>query len=160
MDRVDRIIAQWAAVRPDLDTEPMALIGRMARIYTHLRSGMDETFARHGLNAAKFDVLATLRRSGAPYQLSPGVLLEATMVSSGTMTNRIDQLVKDGLVDRVPNPEDARSVLIALTSAGFEVIEAAVTAHVATQQRLLAGISAQDRAQLNQHFQRILADFE
>lgn len=160
MDRVDRIIEQWAAERPELDTAPMALMGRMARVYTHLRLGIQEALAQHGLNAAKFDVLATLRRSGAPYQLSPGALMATTMVSSGTMTNRIDQLVKDGLAKRVENPEDARSVLIALTADGRRIIDAAVTAHVETQHRLLADVAPADRADMDVLLRRFLQNFE
>ncbi len=160
MDNVDRIIAQWNRERPDLDVAPMALIGRLKRLSQHLSREMDKTFAAHGLNMASFDVLATLRRSGAPYQLSPNDLIGAMMVTSGTMTNRIDQLVKAGLVSRVSNPADGRSVLIALTERGLERIEAAVGAHVATQERLVAGLSADERGDLDAGLRRFLAQFE
>ena len=97
MDHVDFITQQWGQERPDLDVTAMGIIGRVARLYLAYQREMHKTFAEFGLNAAKFDVLATLRRSGAPYTLSPGDLLKATMVASGTMTNRIDRLEADGL---------------------------------------------------------------
>ena len=122
----------------------MGIIGRVARLYLAYQREMHKTFAEFGLNAAKFDVLATLRRSGAPYVLSPGDLLKATMVASGTMTNRLDRLEADGLVKREVNPEDSRSFLVGLTEEGFALIERVVTAHVQTQARLLEGLSPQE----------------
>lgn len=144
MDHVDFITQQWGQERPDLDVTAMGIIGRVARLYLAYQREMHKTFAEFGLNAAKFDVLATLRRSGAPYTLSPGDLLKATMVASGTMTNRIDRLEADGLVKREVNPEDSRSFLVGLTEEGFALIDRAVAAHVKTQARLLSGMSAQD----------------
>ncbi len=149
MDHVDRIVLQWNKARPDLDVSPMETIGRIARLAVQLRKEMEKTWRVYGLNAASFDVLATLRRSGKPEGLSPGELLDLTMVSSGTMTNRIDQLVKVGLVERVPNPEDKRGFLIRLTRTGFSKIEKAVTDHVETQHRLLKGLSPVQRDNLN-----------
>jgi DNA-binding MarR family transcriptional regulator len=160
MDRVDVILAQWRRERPDLDTGPMGLIGRIRRVAAHLSRGMEKTFAAHGLNGASFDVLATLRRSGPPYALSPGDLLETMMITSGTMTNRIDQLEKAGLVARAHNPEDRRSVIISLTDKGFATIDAAVTAHVATQARLVAALSSEERAMLNAVLGKYMAGFE
>ncbi|SJZ90111.1 DNA-binding transcriptional regulator, MarR family [Enhydrobacter aerosaccus] len=160
MDRVDDILAQWHRERPDLDVAPMGLIGRINRLSHHLGRGMEKTFAAHGLTAASFDVLATLRRSGRPYSLSPGDLLGTMMITSGTLTNRIDQLEKAGLVERRQNPEDGRSVLIALTEKGFAVIDATVTAHVATQARLIEGLSKQDRVALDALLSRYLKVFE
>lgn len=160
MDRVDVILAQWRRERPDLDTGPMGLIGRIRRVAAHLSRGMEKTFAAHGLNGASFDVLATLRRSGPPYALSPGDLLETMMITSGTMTNRIDQLEKAGLVARAHNPEDRRSVIISLTDKGFATIDATVTAHVATQARLVAALSAEERAVLNAVLGKYMAGFE
>ena len=143
------IVAQWGRERPDLDVAPMALIGRLKRLSLQLTRGMEKTWAAHGLNSASFDVLATLRRSPPPHCLSPGGLIDSTMVTSGTMTNRIDQLEKAGLVERIRNPEDGRGFLISLTDKGFAVIDAAVTEHVATQKRLVSGLSEQDRAALD-----------
>ncbi|WP_298292561.1 MarR family transcriptional regulator [uncultured Litoreibacter sp.] len=149
MDHVDRIINQWNKTRPDLDVGPMEIFGRLARLTAKLRSEMEKTWKVYGLNPASFDVLATLRRSGKPDGLSPGELLNLTMVTSGTMTNRIDQLVKADLVERVPNPEDKRGFLIRLTEKGFATIEDAVNDHVETQHRLLKGLSATQRDSLN-----------
>lgn len=145
MDHVDFVIEQWGRERPDLDVGPMAIIGRVARLYLIYQEEMQKTFQRFGLNAAKFDVLATLRRAGAPYRLSPGDLLKATMVASGTMTNRISRLETDGLVLRRLNPEDSRSFLIELSPEGLVLIDRAVTEHVKTQERLLGAMRKPER---------------
>jgi DNA-binding MarR family transcriptional regulator len=160
MDHVDRILAQWNRERPDLDVEPMGLLGRLARLRTHLAREIDKALAGHGLNSASFDVLATLRRSGPPYQLSPGDLIATTMVSSGTMTNRLDQLEKAGLIARSHNPDDRRSVIIALTPKGSALVDEAVTSHVANQHRLLENLSADERAALDGLLRKFLVDFE
>ncbi|MDP9807372.1 DNA-binding MarR family transcriptional regulator [Rhizobium tibeticum] len=160
MDRVDKILAQWRKERPDLDTEAMGIMGRLNRLTTHLAREVEQVLQRHGLSSSAFDVLATLRRSGAPYRLSPGDLLSMTMVSSGTMTNRIDQLEKAGLVERVLNPDDRRSVLIALTEVGLVAVEGAAGAHVANQQRLMQAFSAEEKAELDTLLRKFLATFE
>ncbi len=159
-DHVDRILAQWRRERPELDVEPMGIFGRLKRLTTHIGREVDAVLLKHGLSSSSFDVLATLRRSGAPYRLSPGELLGMTMVSSGTMTNRIDQLEKAGLVERLFNPEDRRSVLIALTEKGLAAVEEAVGAHVANQQRLTRNLTAEDRAELDRLLKKFLSDFE
>lgn len=150
MDHVARIVAQWHKARPELDVEPMEAIGRLSPLSAKLQGEMERTCKISGLNAASFDVLATLRRSGKPDGLSLGELLDLTMLTSGTtMTNRIDQLVKHGLVERVPNPEDKRVFLIRLTQPGFAAIEKAVGDHVETQHRLLQGLSPAQADDLN-----------
>lgn len=149
MDHVDFVTEQWARERPDLDVSAMAIIGRVARLYLSYQEEMQKTFVRFGLNAAKFDVLATLRRAGAPYRLSPGDLLKATMVTSGTMTNRITRLEADGLVRRQINPDDSRSFLIELSAEGLALIDEVVEAHVATQDRLVAAMPNEERAAFN-----------
>ena len=159
-DHVDRILAQWRRERPDLDVEPMGILGRLKRLGTHLGREVETALMKHGLSTSAFDVLATLRRSGAPHRLSPGELLEMTMVSSGTMTNRIDQLEKAGLVERILNPEDRRSVLIALTEKGLATVEDAVGAHVANQQRLTRNLTAEDKAEFDRLLKKFLSDFE
>jgi len=160
MDHVDRIVAQWREERPDLEVGPMALIGRVKRLNAVLGREMEKTWADFGLNAASFDVLATLRRAGPPYSLSPGDLIASTMVTSGTMTNRIDQLEKAGLVERIRNPEDGRGSFISLTEKGFDVIDKAVTEHVATQHRLVSGLSQTQQKDLNRLLKSFLADLE
>lgn len=160
MDHVDRILAQWNRERPDLDVEPMGLFGRLARLRTHLAREIEKALAEHGLNSASFDVLATLRRSGPPYRLSPGDLIATTMVSSGTMTNRLDQLEKAGLIERSHNPDDRRSVIIALTPKGSALVDDAVTSHVANQHRLLENLSTEERAALDGLLRKFLVEFE
>ena len=160
MDHVDKILAQWRRERPDLDIAPMGLIGRLKRLTLCLTREMDKTWAEYGLNSASFDVLATLRRSGPPFALSPVDLMATTMVTSGTMTNRIDQLEKAGLVTHKKNPEDGRGFLISLTDKGFAVIDAAVTAHAQTQERLVSDLSEKDRKKLDALLKIFLADFE
>jgi DNA-binding MarR family transcriptional regulator len=160
MDKVDKIIEQWNKARPDLNVRSMSLIGRFKRISQHLNNEMAKTFADHGLNPAGFDVLATLRRSGEPYALSPNDLLATMMVTSGTMTNRIEQLSKAGLVKRLQNPHDARSVIISLTKKGLSIIDSAVTAHVATQDRLTSGLSLDEQDTLNSLLKKFLETFE
>ena len=160
MDKVDRILAQWNRERPDLDVGPMGLLGRIARLRSHLAREIDVEFARHGLNSSSFDVLATLRRSGPPYRLSPTELLETLMITSGTMTNRIDQLEKAGLVERLDNPDDRRGVIIALTEKGFETVDKAVTGHVANQHRLVASLSDDERKALDALVGKFLGAFE
>ncbi|MBW6417278.1 MarR family winged helix-turn-helix transcriptional regulator [Celeribacter sp. PS-C1] len=145
----DEIRAQWVRERPDLDTEPMALIGRMGRLVRALTAEMEATFARHGLNTASFDLLATLRRSGDPYALTAGDLMAQMMITSGTVTNRINRLEAQGLVVRRSDKDDARRAIVALTDAGFEVIERAVEDHVATQKRLTEMLSPEEFAQID-----------
>ncbi|WP_438750597.1 MarR family winged helix-turn-helix transcriptional regulator [Pararhizobium sp. O133] len=159
-DHVDRILTQWRRERPDLDVEPMGLLGRMARLTTYLGREVEKTFLSLGLTSASFDVLATLRRSGKPYRLSPGDLLATMMITSGTMTNRIDQLEKAGLVERLTHPEDRRSVLIALKPEGLELVERAVTAHVANQHRLTELLDPDERTALDAIVKKYLATFE
>lgn len=157
MDHVDEILAQWNRERPDLDVGPMGMIGRLGRIVHFLTREMDKTFAEFGLTGASFDVLATLRRSGAPHSLSPGDLLATMMITSGTLTNRIDQLEKAGLVARSHNPDDRRSVSVSLTPRGLAIIDAAVTAHVETQKRLLSILAPEDQVALDPLLRNFLA---
>ena len=160
MDHVDTIIAQWNEQCPDLEVAPMALVGRVKRLSMLLTRGMEKTWAEFGLNGPSFDVLATLRRSGPPYSLSPGDLIASTMVTSGTMTNRICQLEKAGLVERIQNPEDGRSFLISLTEKGFRIIDEAVAAHVVTQAQLVSGLSEKQRRELEALLRTFLAGLE
>lgn len=147
-DSVDRVLAQWRAERPDLDPSPMGVIGRVSRAARLLERPLRETFAAHDLQAGEFDILATLRRSGPPYQLTPGRLVGTTMVTSGAITNRLDHLVAKGLVTRETDPDHRRSVLITLTDRGRAVVDEAVVDHLATEEQLLSGLSAEQRAQL------------
>ncbi|WP_138468736.1 MarR family winged helix-turn-helix transcriptional regulator [Poseidonocella sp. HB161398] len=160
MDQVDRILAQWRRERPDLETGPMGTLGRMKRLHDHLAGAMEAVYRAHGLNAASFDVLATLRRAGPPHALSPSELMHWTMVTSGTMTNRLDRLEAAGLIERRRNPEDGRGSVVALTRAGREKIDAAVTDHVAGQHRLTAALPPELRAGFDAALAAWLAAFE
>lgn len=160
MDRIDRITEQWQRERPDLDISPMGLIGRLGNITLHLSREMEKVFSQFGLNTSSFDVLATLRRAGNPYTLSPGEMLSTLMVTSGTMTNRIDQLEKAGWVIRKVNPEDGRSFLVSLTPQGLELINQVIEAHVNNQKRLVAGLSQQEQQVLNELLKVFLNSLE
>ena len=160
MDKVDKIIDQWNRERPDLDVTSMGLIGRFKQITQRLSLEMAKTFTEHGLNPANFDVLATLRRAGSPYALSPNDLIASTMVTSGTMTNRIDQLTKAGLVERIQNPNDRRSVVVSLTKKGFTIIDPTLKAHVTTQDRLTSGLSESESKKLNALLRKFLMSLE
>ncbi|KWR88115.1 MarR family winged helix-turn-helix transcriptional regulator [Cupriavidus sp. IDO] len=159
-DHVDAILAQWARERPDLDVSPMGLIGRLGRLNRHTGRAVEAALAETGLSPWEFDVLATLRRSGEPYALSPGALIESLMITSGTMTNRLDHLERAGLIRRQPNPEDRRGLLIELTAAGRERVDRALEIHVANEHRLLEALSAAERAQLAGLLRRWLLAFE
>lgn len=157
MDRAEKAADQWARERPDLDTNAMMLLGRLGEAALVIaRDRLNPVFARFGLQPGEFDVMATLRRSGAPYALTPTDLYEAAMISSGSMTNRIDRLEKAGLVARRPNPADKRGTLVALTGEGLALIDRAVEAHVANQQAVVAGLDDGERRQLSALLARLL----
>ncbi|WP_339613786.1 MarR family transcriptional regulator [uncultured Parvibaculum sp.] len=160
MDQVDRILDQWRAARPDLDVVPMGTIGRMKRLTAHLVQGMERVFSAHSLNAASFDVLATLRRAGAPYELTPSELIEWSMVTSGTMTNRLDRLEAAGFITRHRNPEDGRGFLIGLTEKGRKLIDEAVTAHVENQHAMIEVLNENERKTLDRLLGKWLGTFE
>jgi len=145
-DEVDSLVAAWQRERPDLDVVPMQVLSRVTRLARHLDRQRSTAFAAHALESWEFDVLAALRRAGSPYQLSPGQLLRETMVTSGTMTNRVDRLAARGLVARENHPEDRRGVLVTLTRSGKETVDAALSDLLAAEERILASLtSAQQR---------------
>lgn len=148
-DKIDRIIAQWQSERPDLDSYPMALLGRLKLACALLGPQLERAFAEYGLNLGEFDVLATLRRSGKPYTLSPTELYNTLMLTSGAMTHRLKILENRGLIARLPNEQDSRSLLVQLTDTGFDLIDQAVTAHVANETALLSGLSDDEKQALN-----------
>ena len=162
-DRVDAILDQWRRERPELGRKAMAAmgtIGRLKRCAALVQRRLDETFAAHGLSNWEFDVLATLRRAGAPHCLAPTALFSSLMVTSGTMTHRLQRLESAGYVKRVPNPDDARSLLVQLTAAGLKLIDRAVEAHVENEQRILAPLPAQELAALDRQLAKLLAALE
>jgi len=144
-DEVDDLVAAWQAERPDLDVRPMQVLSRVSRLARHLDRERRAAFAGHDLESWGFDVLSALRRQGPPYELSPGALLRATLVTSGTMTNRIDRLERAGLVRRRPDPQDKRGVLVTLTVAGQSRVDAALADLLAAEQALLAGLPETSR---------------
>jgi DNA-binding MarR family transcriptional regulator len=159
-DHVDHIVEQWSLQRPDLDVSPMGIIGRMSRLSRFLEHSIAEVLARHGLNESQFAVLAALRRAGPPNCLSPTDLYNSLLVSSGAMTNRLRRLEEAGLVKRVPDPRDGRSLLVALTRKGHRLIDQVVEAHTANEHRLLAPLGPEDRKVLTDLLRRLLLQFE
>jgi DNA-binding MarR family transcriptional regulator len=154
-DHVAGILEQWRRERPDLDVSPIGVIGRLHRVALRLTEELVAVYAEFGLREGEFDVLATLRRQGAPYSLTAGDIAHQTMVTTGAITKRVDRCEAAGWVRREVDPRDGRGRVVTLTAAGRQVIDKAVTAHVANEHRLLAGLSAKDRAALA----RILADW-
>ena len=159
-DEVDELVAAWRVQRPDLDVEPLQVLSRVSRLARHLDIARRGAFASHSLESWEFDVLSALRRAGPPFQLTPGALLRATLVTSGTMTNRIDRLAAAGLVRREPDPRDRRGVLVTLTARGREVVDAALTDLLAREQALLAGLRDDQRALLAGLLRTLLAPFD
>ncbi|HWU02837.1 MAG TPA: MarR family transcriptional regulator [Novosphingobium sp.] len=158
MDRAELAAHQWQQERPDIDTGPMVLLGRLAEAaLTTARDRLNPLFVQHGLQPGEFDVLATLRRSGAPHALTPTDLYEAAMISSGSMTNRIDRLEKAGLVERRPNPADRRGTLVALTTQGLRLIDTLIGLHVANQHGIVSGLDADEQRQLSALLAKLLA---
>jgi DNA-binding MarR family transcriptional regulator len=141
-DEVDRLVAAWRRERPDLDVRPLEVLSRVTRLARHLDRARRTAFAEHALEPWEFDVLSALRRAGEPYQLSPGQLLTQTLVTSGTMTNRIDRLAARELVVRGPDPADRRGVLVRLTDAGRELADAALAGLLKNERDLLAALPA------------------
>ena len=155
MDHVSTVVGQWGAERPELDVSPLLVIGRIHRIAARLTPELVEVYARHGLGEGDFDVLATLRRQGPPYALTPGQLGERTMVTSGAVTKRVDRLAEKGLVQRRRSPSDGRSRTVVLTARGRRVIDAAMDEHVANEARLLAGLDPDERSALGDLLARL-----
>jgi DNA-binding MarR family transcriptional regulator len=146
-DAVDRITEQWRAARPDLDPSPIEVIGRVSRLSRLVDRRLAENFARHGLENWMYDVLATLRRGGPPYELAAGDLVRQAMVTTGAITNRIDRLEERGLVERVAAP-DRRKVIVRLTPDGLALVDEVAVGHLATEQEILADLSARERRDL------------
>lgn len=147
-DHVDHLIEQWGRVLPGLDVSPMAVIARISRLCRILERDVDQIYAEYGLNHAQFGVLAALRRSGPPYRLSPTELYSSLLITSGAVTNRLERLTAAGLVRRVPDPADGRSLLVALTPKGLRLIDRLVELHYAREAELLESLGARDREQL------------
>ena len=159
-DEVDRLVEAWRRERSDLDLRPMEVLSRVTRLGHHLDGARRQAFTEHGLESWEFDVLAALRRAGRPYELSPGRLLRETLVTSGTMTNRVDRLAARGLVERFPDPNDRRGVLVRLTPAGRTTVDGALEGLLAREQALLAGLDAAQQRMLARLLRALVSPFE
>jgi DNA-binding MarR family transcriptional regulator len=159
-DRVAQIQQEWARERPDLDVTPQGVIGRLHRLAARLTAELTVVYREFGLNEGEFDVLATLRRTGAPFERAPGELAAHTMVTTGAMTKRLDRLEHAGLVVRRTSDLDGRARVVALTASGVDLIDRAFTAHLANERRLLDELSADDAAALEAILTRWIAASE
>ena len=159
-DTVDRMVARWRAERPDLEVSSMGILARVSlahRLYARL---VDRMHARAGLTSASFDVLAMLRQIGVPYRLTPTQLYTSLRVSSGTMTNRIDQLERAGMVVRTPDPNDRRGLIVELTPKGLETVDAVVAGHATLGELLVSALSPNERESLANNLRKLIATME
>jgi DNA-binding MarR family transcriptional regulator len=159
-DEVDRIVDAWQRERPDLDVEPLTVFSRISRLARHLDRARRGAFARHDLETWAFDVLSALRRAGDPYRLSPGTLVAQTLVTSGTMTNRIDRLERRGLVERHRSPDDRRGVLVQLTPSGRRRVDAAMSDLLDVEARVLDALPTAERPRLAALLRTLGAQFD
>jgi DNA-binding MarR family transcriptional regulator len=158
-DEVDELVEAWQRERADLDLSPVEVFSRISRLSRHLDLARRSAFTAQGIEPWEFDVLAALRRAGRPYQLTPGRLIRETLVTSGTMTNRVDRLAARGLVQRSPDPGDRRGVLVGLTPAGRRTVDAAFEELLRRERRLLESLPADDRAQLAALLKTLMSPF-
>jgi DNA-binding MarR family transcriptional regulator len=159
-DDVEAIVAAWRRERPDLDVSPLEVLSRVSRLARRLDLARGSAFSEHHLEGWAFDVLSALRRAGEPYELSPGQLVQQTLVTSGTMTNRVDRLERSGYVERRPDPGDRRGVLVRLTPAGRDVVDSAMADLIEQEKSLLSELSTADRQELARLLRRMLAPLE
>lgn len=157
---MDRIVAQWARERPELDTGPMEVIGRIHRVADVLEAGLRPVFAEEGLGNGDFDVLATLRRAGTPYTLTPSEITATAMVTSGAVTKRIDRLERAGLVERTRDERDRRGRRIRLTDEGLRITDSLTERHWANEERLLKALTPAERAQMIELLRKLLVDLD
>jgi DNA-binding MarR family transcriptional regulator len=159
-DDVDRIVEAWRRERPDLDVAPLHILSRVSRLARHLDLARGSAFAKHGLEGWEFDVLSALRRAGPPYELSPGQLVAQMLVTSGTMTNRVDRLTARGLVGRGRDPSDRRGVKVTLSTAGRTVVDSAMADLLDQERVLLAQLPPSEQDHLSDLLRRLLSPFE
>ncbi|QQX79638.1 MarR family transcriptional regulator [Shewanella sp. KX20019] len=160
MDDIDKVAAQWGQEKPHLATLPMEIFGRIMRLQKHIEAKIVACHKQYGLTLGEFDVLATLRRSGEPFNLTPSALLSSMMLTSGAMTNRLDRLESKGFIERMHSTEDRRSVSVGLTAKGLSTIDEAIEEHVRIQHQLVQQLSAAEKPQLNKLLKTWLAAFE
>jgi DNA-binding MarR family transcriptional regulator len=159
-DHVAEVRAEWARERPDLDTSPIDVVARVGRLARFLDEGMDRVFAVRGIRREGWDVLASLRRAGPPYRASPTALYTRLMRTSGAMTNRLRRLEEAGFIARVPDPADARGLLVELTPKGHELVDELAPLHLANEREMLAALNAKERRELAALLAKLLASFE
>ncbi|MCU0266710.1 MAG: MarR family transcriptional regulator [Actinomycetia bacterium] len=159
-DEVDRLVDAWRRERPDLDVSPLEVLSRVSRLARHLDRARRTAFTAHGLEPWEFDVLSALRRTGPPYELSPGQLITRTLVTSGTMTNRIDRLEGRDLVVRRPDPDDGRGVFVRLTADGRARVDAALTDLLEHERAILAALSPTEQSRLADLLRAVVAPFD
>ncbi len=159
-DHVEHLREQWAKELPDLDTEGMAILGRARWLTLRARPQIEAVFARHGLDSGTFDVLAALRRGGPPYQLRPTELYNGLMISSGGLTDRLNRLERQGLVLRIPNETDGRSLIVALTDVGRELVANVMQEDMAVETQLIGSIPPADRKQLALLLAKLMSTLE
>ncbi|MET3767888.1 DNA-binding MarR family transcriptional regulator [Marisediminicola sp. UYEF4] len=159
-DEVDRIVGAWSRERPDLDFAPMQVLSRVGRLAKHLDRARRAAFEASGLDSWEFDVLSALRRAGEPYQLSPKALLLQTLVSSGTMTNRIDRLVDREVVERRTDPHDGRGILVVLTVEGLARVDAAISTLLTSEAEVLDNLSPTEQERLAGLLRKLSLDFD
>jgi DNA-binding MarR family transcriptional regulator len=147
-DGVDEILKQWQRERPDVDTSPIGVIGRISRLSREIERRLEPVYTACGLEPGWYDVLATLRRAGSPYQLRPTAFASSLMLTTSGMTKRLDRLEAAGLITRLPDPSDRRGVLIALTPSGHQLVDAAIARHMANEHRILSGLTGAEQRQL------------
>ncbi|MFI3275646.1 MarR family winged helix-turn-helix transcriptional regulator [Vibrio sp.] len=160
MDAIDRVVEQWAKEKPELETEPMAMMGRIMRIAKYMETQVADLHKKYDMKLGEFDVLATLRRSGKPYRLTPSELIGSMMLTSGAMTNRLDKLEAKGLINREHSKEDRRSVSVKLTKDGLVLIDEMMTEHVEMQKKLVKSLSASQKKNTNQLLKTWLSAYE
>jgi DNA-binding MarR family transcriptional regulator len=159
-DHVDHVRERWARERPDLDTSPFAVVGRLGRAQAYLDHGLAAFFAKRGLSRPAWDVLASLRRAGPPFRMSPTDLYTGLMRTSGTMTHRLKSLERAGLIERLPDERDGRSVLVALTKRGRELVDELAPEHLENERRLLSALTADEQGELASLLRKLLLRFE
>lgn len=160
MDAIDRVVEQWAKEKPELETESMAMMGRVMRITKYMETQVAVLHKKYDMKMGEFDVLATLRRSGKPYRLTPSELIDSMMLTSGAMTNRLDKLEGKGLIKRAHSKEDRRSVTVELTKDGLLLIEKMISEHVETQDKLVKSLTSSQKRNINQLLKTWLSAYE
>ena len=160
MDAIDRVVEQWAKEKPELETEPMAMMGRIMRIAKYMETKVAELHKKYDMKLGEFDVLASLRRSGKSYRLTPSELIGSMMLTSGAMTNRLDKLEAKGLISREHSKEDRRRVSVQLTKDGLILIDQMMTEHVEIQKKLVKSLSATQKKNTNQLLKTWLSAYE